>query len=178
MLTHQGPELDAFNLHTHIGSLAFLQQCPWFGVVMISLLIYLSSNFKLLKLNRFEDVPNRSAGAECIHRLPSTSLESNLLSDELLELQHRGIRRYILLQPKHLIPVFPLFGMLTIALGLAGVTAVRQLAISPTVIVDKNKRSSEILPEMVDPEGTHKKGKQFLERSPLYLASKDHMRHN
>ncbi|KAL3697690.1 hypothetical protein R1sor_011766 [Riccia sorocarpa] len=89
----------------------------------------------------------------------------------------RKIARSILLQPKHLIPVYPLFGMLTIALGLAGVTAVRQLTISPTVVVDKNKRASEILPEMVDPEGTHKKGKQFAERSPLYVISKDYIRH-
>ncbi|KAL2644498.1 hypothetical protein R1flu_012085 [Riccia fluitans] len=83
--------------------------------------------------------------------------------------------RSVLLQHKHLRPVYPLFGMLTIVFGLAGVTAVRQLTSTPTVLLDKQKRSSEILPEMQDSEATKRKGKRYLETSPLYLLSKDHM---
>ncbi|BBN01373.1 hypothetical protein MPTK1_2g06940 [Marchantia polymorpha subsp. ruderalis] len=83
----------------------------------------------------------------------------------------KGFTKRFFLQPK-IVAVYPLFGMLTLAFGLAGLTAARHLALSPAVIVDKKKRSSDHFPEMRDPEETVLKSKQFTERSPLYLLSK------
>ncbi|KAG6558263.1 hypothetical protein Mapa_000013 [Marchantia paleacea] len=83
----------------------------------------------------------------------------------------KGFTKSFFLQPK-LVAVYPLFGMLTLAFGLAGLTAARHLALSPAVIVDKKKRASDHIPEMRDSEETLLKSKQFTERSPLYLLSK------
>jgi hypothetical protein len=62
-------------------------------------------------------------------------------------------------------PVYPLLGMLSIALGLAVMTIYREIADSPTVLIDKRKRVG--LVEMDDPEWTSKKGEQFATTSPL-----------
>lgn len=55
--------------------------------------------------------------------------------------------------------------MLSIALGLAVMTLYREIADSPTVLIDKRKRVG--LVEMDDPEWTSKKGERFATTSPL-----------
>jgi hypothetical protein len=60
---------------------------------------------------------------------------------------------------------YPLLGMLSIALGLAVMTMYREIADSPTVLIDKRKRVG--LVEMDDPEWTSKKGEHFATTSPL-----------
>jgi hypothetical protein len=52
--------------------------------------------------------------------------------------------------------VYPLVGMLSVALGLAVMTMYREIVESPTVLIDKRKRVG--LVEIDDPEWTSKKG--------------------
>ncbi|KAL3686723.1 hypothetical protein R1sor_013032 [Riccia sorocarpa] len=75
---------------------------------------------------------------------------------------------------KPLMPLLPLFGMVSLAFGLAGMTAFRLLATSPTtsVAVNKKTRATDDQPEMSDPEGVAQRGRLFLETSPLYKFSK------
>ncbi|KAL2644503.1 hypothetical protein R1flu_012090 [Riccia fluitans] len=76
-------------------------------------------------------------------------------------------------QHKQIMLLYPLFGMVTVGFGLAGMTAFRILAISPTVLVNKETRAADDLPEIRDPEGAAKRGKMYVETSPLYRLTKD-----
>ncbi|KAL2628611.1 hypothetical protein R1flu_013297 [Riccia fluitans] len=69
-------------------------------------------------------------------------------------------------------PLVPLFGMVTVAFGLAGMTAFRLLAVSPTVMVNKETRAADDLQEIRDPKRVAERGKQFSETSPLYKLAK------
>ncbi|KAG6550840.1 hypothetical protein Mapa_007453 [Marchantia paleacea] len=80
-------------------------------------------------------------------------------------------RRFAFMTPK-MAPIYPLFGIMTIAFGLAGVTIGRQLTVSPDVLVDKHKRKN--VPDIEQPELMLQQSEQFMTNSPLRKLAKEH----
>ncbi|KAL3697689.1 hypothetical protein R1sor_011765 [Riccia sorocarpa] len=83
----------------------------------------------------------------------------------------RNLMRWVT-EHRHLYPLYPLFGMVTLAFGLAGMTAVRTLVIAPNVYPNKEDRHMDNLPEIKEPEKMTEKGKVYKETSPLYKFAK------
>lgn len=65
-------------------------------------------------------------------------------------------------------------GMVAIGLGLAGMTAYRELAVNPGVLLDKSKRTEE-LAEMQEQEWTMERSRRYAHGSPLRKLSTEHM---
>jgi len=64
-------------------------------------------------------------------------------------------------------------GMVAIGVGLAIMTAYRELAVNPGVLIDKDKRAEE-LPEMHEKEWTMERSRRYAEGSPLRRVSTEH----
>jgi hypothetical protein len=64
-------------------------------------------------------------------------------------------------------------GMVAIGVGLAVMTAYRELVVNPGVVLDKSKRTEE-LPEMQDHEWVMKMSRRYAENSPLRSLSTEH----
>ncbi|KAJ7567200.1 hypothetical protein O6H91_02G136400 [Diphasiastrum complanatum] len=76
---------------------------------------------------------------------------------------HKSIGR--MFEKEVLLAVSPLIFVVGVAISLGVVTGYRQLISTPTVLIDKTKRSS--LPEIDQPEITRRQGKVYKEGSPL-----------
>lgn len=66
-----------------------------------------------------------------------------------------------------------MMGMVAIGVGLAVMTAYRQVAVNPGVLLDKSKRTEE-LPELQDKEWALKMSRRYAEDSPLRILSTEH----
>lgn len=75
------------------------------------------------------------------------------------------------LQP-WLLPIYPMAGMVAIGVGLAVMTAYRELAVNPSVLLDKSKRTDEVV-ELEDKEWALQMSRKYAENSPLRKLSKE-----
>jgi hypothetical protein len=66
---------------------------------------------------------------------------------------------------RELWPIYPLFGMVTLGVGLALWISSRHLTVAPEVYVSKNRRQG--IPELNDPDDTHARAHFYANSSPL-----------
>eukprot|EP00897_Mesotaenium_endlicherianum_P005112 jgi/Mesen1/4629/ME000237S03657 len=66
---------------------------------------------------------------------------------------------------KEMYPIYPLFAIIGLGVGLAAWTAGRELTVSPETYLSKERRAS--MPELITPEAQERQAERYVESSPL-----------